>query len=117
MQSIKKFIRQICVSACWFYVMGFSVSAQMIIPNPSVCDDMECLLGRFGDIVRTLAGLSFFIMFVYGGFLYMTGRDDDDQLKKARSIMIGAFVGIVLILAAPALSGFVLSLFRNTFLG
>ncbi len=93
-----------------------NVYAQFVFPNPSVCSDMTCLLQRVGDFFRPLAGLSFLIMFTYGGFLYMTGRDEEDQLKKARSIMIGAFAGIVLILAAPALVKFVMSAFRSTFI-
>lgn len=92
------------------------VYAQFVYPNPSICKDMACIFKGLGDFFRPLAGLSFLVMFTYGGFLYMTGRDDEDQLKKARSIMIGALAGIIIILAAPTLIGFVMSMFRSTFI-
>lgn len=63
-----------------------------------------------GDIVGT--GLSFisvifFILMIYGGFLWMTARGNSDQEGKARDTIFGAVIGIIIVLAAYALTSFV----------
>lgn len=116
MKNLKlQFYSLIVTMFVFFFMFSADTYALFRIPNPSVCDDISCLLERLGNFLRPLAGLSFLIMFTFGGILYMTGRDNDDQLKKARSVLIGAFAGIVIVLAAPTLIEFVLSLFRNPF--
>lgn len=100
-----------------FAIGSTSVYAQFRIPNPSQCSDMACILARLGGTARELAALSFTGMFAYGAFLYITAKDDDDQITKARNIMIGAVTGIALIFAAPGLTNFAMSIFRSTFVG
>ncbi len=52
----------------------------------------------FLGFVGTLA----FLMFVWAGFSYMTSRGQGEKLKKAKTIMIYALTGIVIILLAYA---------------
>lgn len=52
----------------------------------------------FLGFVGTLA----FLMFVWAGFSYMTSRGQADKLKKAKTIMVYALIGIVIILLAYA---------------
>jgi hypothetical protein len=66
-----------------------------------------------GDIVGT--GLSFisvifFILMLYGGFLWMTARGNSDQETKAKDTIFGAIIGIIIVLSAYAITSFV---FKN----
>jgi hypothetical protein len=99
-----------------FFISCGSVYAQFRIPNPSICSDMACVFDRLATTARQLAIISFTVMFAYGAFLYIMAGDNDDQITKARTLMIGAVTGIVLIFAAPGLTNFALSIFRTTFL-
>src|SRR3989338_7240749 len=65
-----------------------------------------------GDIVGTalsFVSVIFFILMIYGGFLWMTARGNSDQEGKARDTIFGAVIGIIIVLAAYALTSFVFS--------
>lgn len=55
--------------------------------------------------------ISFFSILgiVYAGFLYITARGEEDQVSKAKKILLGVIIGIIIAAAAYALT--------NTFIG
>ena len=60
---------------------------------------------RIGQIIQTalsFVGVVFFLLMLYGGFIWMTARGDETQAKKAKDIIIMATIGMVIILLAYA---------------
>lgn len=53
-------------------------------------------------------GLLFLILTLYGGFLWMTAAGNDDQIAKAKAIIVNGIVGLIIILAAYSITYFVL---------
>lgn len=51
-------------------------------------------------------GLIVVILIIYAGFLVLTGGGDDDKLKKAKSIILYAVIGIFLLVASYILFNF-----------
>lgn len=65
-----------------------------------------------GVVIRTalsFVGVIFLVLMVYGGYLWMTARGNDQQIDKARNLIIAAVVGLIIVLSAYALTYFVLS--------
>jgi len=60
------------------------------------------------NAILGLLGLIFLVLIVYAGFLWMTAAGNDDQVKKAKSILTAAIIGVIIIIAAYAISNFVL---------
>lgn len=63
-----------------------------------------------GDILGTalsFISVVFFILMLYGGFLWMTARGNSDQESKARDTIFGAVIGLIIVLAAYAITQFV----------
>ena len=54
-----------------------------------------------------LVGLAFFVLMVYGGFLWMTARGNEDQITRAKNVIIAATIGITVIVAAAAITNLV----------
>ncbi|MBP6884795.1 MAG: hypothetical protein KBC17_03135 [Candidatus Pacebacteria bacterium] len=52
-------------------------------------------------------GFVFFILMVYGGFLWMTARGNDDQVQKGKNTITAAVIGLAVIVSAYALTNFV----------
>lgn len=75
-------------------------------------------LGRFGNLsttidtlfgfVITIAGIFFVILFLVGGIQYLTAAGDADGTKKAKSLLVDAIVGLIIVLAAWAIGNFIL---------
>ena len=63
------------------------------------------------NIVLSLLGIIFIILTVYGGFLYMTARGNEEQTKKALSIITQSVIGLIIVLSAYAISYFVFKFF------
>jgi len=65
-----------------------------------------------GDIIRfilTFLGAVFFILIIYGGFLWLTAGGNEEKLTKAKSLLINAVIGLIIVFAAYAIIYLVLN--------
>jgi len=66
------------------------------------------------QVVLGLIGAAFFILFVYGGFLWMTARGNDEQIKKAKKLITNAVIGLVIIILAYSISYFIINALESS---
>ena len=71
--------------------------------------DPGSLVGRVIRIALSFLGVVFFILMLYGGFLWMTAAGSDEQVGKAKKLIIAAVTGLIIVLASYAISYFILS--------
>lgn len=57
-------------------------------------------IGKIVTAVLSFVGVIFFVLVLYGGFLWMTAHGKSDQVDKATTIIIQATVGIAVIMCA-----------------
>jgi hypothetical protein len=83
------------------------VYAQIKAWNPSCLVDgvptLKCLEDVFGNIIfaaSTLIVLVLFIMFVIGGFSYLTSGGNPERVKKAQGTLKYALIGFALFISA-----------------
>ncbi len=72
--------------------------------------DELTLAETLGTIIKaalSFVGVIFLILMVYAGYLWMTARGQEDQIDKARKIIIAAIVGLIITLAAYSITSFV----------
>ncbi len=65
--------------------------------------------GNIVSAVLSLVGIIFFILMLYGGFEWMTSRGKEDQTKKSLEIIWGGVIGLMIVLAAYAITMFMTS--------
>jgi len=70
--------------------------------------DLPILIGKGINIVLGILGILFLIFVVYAGFLYLTAQGSDEPVKKAKKLLTTAVIGLVLIIAAFAISNYVI---------
>lgn len=75
------------------------------IPNVG---DPNSVLTNVANTVYTVAGIVCIVVIVVAGFLYVTSAADASQVKRAKNAIIGACVGLVVILMAFAITQFVI---------
>lgn len=56
------------------------------------------------NILLSFLGLASIIMFLYAGIIWFKSGDNDEELNKAKEIIKGAIIGIVLTLSAYGIS-------------
>jgi cbb3-type cytochrome oxidase subunit 3 len=68
----------------------------------------EVLVGRVIRIALSFLGVIFFVLMLYGGFLWMTAAGNEDRVTKAKNLIIAAVTGMIIVLASYAISYFIL---------
>lgn len=65
------------------------------IPDIPQISDLECIFGVVVSNLLALAGLIFFVMLMYGGYLYMTSGGSPDATARAKNTLTHAVMGLV----------------------
>ncbi len=86
---------------------GLNETAAQAQLNQTAPSDVPTMLGNIIGTVLSLIGVIFFILMVYGGFLWMTAHGDAGQVDKGKETIIAAVIGIIVISASYALTTFI----------
>lgn len=68
---------------------------------------------RIINFLLTLLGTFTLCLMVYAGYLWMMSRGNEEDVTKAKDIMIGCVIGLVLILASYSFTYYVFRSFVN----
>jgi len=63
--------------------------------------------GRIIGVVLSFVGVIFLIMMIYSGIMWMTASGNDQQVQKAKDLLINSVIGIIIIFAAYAITAFI----------
>ena len=77
---------------------GLEVEAQASIPE---------IIGMIIGTLLSLVGVLFLILIIYGGIMWMMAGGNAETVKKAANIMKNAAIGLILVMAAYALTSFI----------
>jgi len=61
------------------------------------------------QVALSFLGIIFLILTIYGGFLWMTAAGNEEKVSKARKILTAAIIGLIIVVAAYAISTLVMS--------
>ncbi|MEK7072919.1 MAG: hypothetical protein AAB974_00580 [Patescibacteria group bacterium] len=56
-----------------------------------------------------ILGIFFLVLMVYGGYLWMNARGNEQQVEKAKSLITQAVLGLIIMLSAYAITYFVVN--------
>lgn len=82
--------------------------AEYKLVNPLGTANIPQLIGQILNIFLGILGSGAFLMFVYGGFLWLISGGSADRIKKGKDTMVWAALGLVLVFSSAALVRFVL---------
>ncbi|MFB6225847.1 MAG: hypothetical protein ABEJ02_00680 [Candidatus Paceibacteria bacterium] len=71
---------------------------------------------QIGQIIKaamSFIGIIFTVLMVYGGFLWMTARGNEDQVDKAQRIITAAVIGLIIAVGAFSISDYAVSTFMD----
>lgn len=97
-------------------IVGAAYVPQPIVVDPNSNFERNSGLGNSkpGDIaaeivnwVLGLLALIALVLVIYAGFLWLLAAGNEDQVKKAKDILQGAFFGILIILASYGITQYI----------
>lgn len=71
--------------------------------------NIATIVGNIIKIVLGLISVILVVLFIAGGFMWMTSAGNPDKVKKAKDIIQNALIGAVIVVIAYSLTQFVLS--------
>lgn len=81
---------------------------------PTDNKDISSTIGKVVGAGLAFIGVIFFLLIIYGGLLWMTARGNEQQVTKAKDLIISAVIGLVIVLSAYAITRYVGGIFGQT---
>ena len=76
-------------------------------------NDPRIIASRLINVVLGLLGMIATVLIIYAGFLWMTAGGNEENATKAKSIIYGAVIGLIIILSAWSISAYVINNLTN----
>jgi len=70
-------------------------------------DFLQTKTGQIIGTVLSFIGVLFLIMMIYAGIMWMTAQGNDQQVTKAKDLLINSIIGMIIIFAAYAITTFI----------
>lgn len=78
-------------------------------------DQPTMIIGNAINVILGLSGIVLVIIIFYAGILYLTSQGAEEKIKKAKTLITNAVIGIVIVAAAYAISIFIVSQLNKAF--
>ncbi|MEK7648162.1 MAG: hypothetical protein AAB384_03990 [Patescibacteria group bacterium] len=76
-------------------------------------NDLRETIGEIVRVVLGFLGLLAVLLVLWAGFLWMTATGNEDQIGKAKGILISAVIGLIIIMSAYAITTFIFDEFGD----
>lgn len=82
---------------------GYSKTDIGQLPN----QDIPTAIGKIIGAGLSFIGVIFLILMIYGGFLWMFARGNDQSVSKAKELITAAIIGLIIVMSAYAITSYV----------
>ena len=86
---------------------GLSATAGAAGLTKTSGSELPVLVGNMLGTALSFIGVLFFALMVFGGFMWMTARGNEEQTKKAMNSITAAVIGLVIVLSSYTITNFV----------
>ena len=70
---------------------------------------LPAVIGRIIRVFMGVLGIIMVLLIIYAGFLWMTAGGNEENVEKAQALIKNSIIGLILILLAYAITGFVIT--------
>lgn len=77
-------------------------------------DDLSLIVGKIIGAGLALLGVIFFIIIVYAGISWMMAMGKEEKINEAKDMIVAAILGLIVVLAAYAITIFIGNIFTRT---
>lgn len=87
---------------------GVDTPGSVSLTNPLSITSPQTLIGKVIAAALGIVGSLALLMFIYGGFIWMTSAGSPEKVTKGKGIMVWAAIGLAVIFSSYALVKFVI---------
>ena len=69
----------------------------------------ESMISKVITTALEFVGVIFLVLAIYGGYIWMIARGNEEEVTKAKNILTAAVIGLVVVIAAYAISWYVIN--------
>jgi len=69
--------------------------------------DIPTTVGTVIGAALAFIGVLFFILMIYGGYLWMTARGNEQEIEKAKNLITAAIIGLIIVMSAYAITAYI----------
>ncbi|MDG1949786.1 MAG: hypothetical protein P8J32_03090 [bacterium] len=73
------------------------------LTNPLGTTNIRAVIGRIIQAILGVTGSIALLMFIWGGFLWLTSAGNDTRIKKGKDTLVWSSIGLTVMVAAYAL--------------
>ena len=109
LNNMQNRLKVIAVSIYQTFFITALVLAEEVkkLTNPLPTDDVPQLIGLIIKYLMGLLGSVALVMFLYGGFLWLTAAGEATKVTKGKETLIWAALGLVIIFASYSIVNFI----------
>ncbi|MBU1349877.1 hypothetical protein KKA20_00980 [Patescibacteria group bacterium] len=75
--------------------------------NTGVTSSVSSIISAVIKIALSLLGVVFLLLMLYGGYLWMTARGNEQEVEKAKNIITSAVIGMLIVIGSYAITYFI----------
>ena len=72
-------------------------------------NQLPVIIGQMVNVILSVLGLILLVYLLYGGYLWMTSGGDSEGVKKAKTMITNAVIGLVIITLSVVITSYVVS--------
>lgn len=88
-------------------IQGFGSGDEADVAETGIMTSIPTAIGRIIGVALSFVGALFLLLMIYGGFTWMMARGNEAEVTKAKDLITAAVIGLVIVLAAYAITAFV----------
>ena len=89
---------------------GEAIDRARITAGEANLETRQSITNIIADLIQVvlgIVGIIFFLLTLYGGYLWMTAQGNDQKVADAKKIIVRAVIGMVIVLSAYSITYFI----------
>ena len=82
-------------------------ASQVPALNKTTTNFIQTTAGKLIGVILSFVGVIFLVLMIYAGVSWMTAAGNEQQVSKAKDLLINSIIGLIIIFAAYAITAFV----------
>lgn len=91
-----------------FWSMPVRAAQTVDLENPISTDEIPVLAGNIIKSILGFVGSVALLVFIYGGFTWLTSAGNPDKIKKGQGTLIWAAIGLAFIFSSYMIASFII---------